>query len=37
MAVFIPTVVYPHTFWYRWKLRAGLWRTRVWYTLHLRV
>jgi hypothetical protein len=29
-------VVYPKTFWYQWRARIGLWRTRPWYTLHLR-
>lgn len=30
---FIPTVVYPHTFWYGWRQRKNLWRTRAFYSL----
>jgi hypothetical protein len=33
---FIATLVYPHTFWYRWRQRNSLWRTRAFYTLRSR-
>lgn len=33
---FTVTLVYPHTFWYRWRNRLTLWRTRPLYTLKAR-
>lgn len=33
---FIVTLVYPHTFWYRWRNRKSLWRTRPFYSLRSR-
>lgn len=30
---FTVTLVYPHTFWYRWRQRVTLWRSKPWYGL----